>query len=224
MNSVANAFVKSFAGKSPTTFVVQFIMFFSFLWILGITFMAWTSYVLIKNKTAEKNVVRNLLLVSGAFNIIMVIYILIYSIMLIKYKIGPGGIIGEYNMTLQYNKYHVGVNMWILLLLVLNCVSSGLFFACWVKYRKDNDEEALKLIKAATAIVSLIICGWIAYYVYLGIATRTYQMFDIIYQLNKSSPNIVKISNDWEKMLRRKGDEMGIDLFSEVKQVLLATE
>ena len=224
MNSVASAFIKTFFGKTPNTFMVQFIIAVLFLWMLGITFMSWATYVLIKNKTTNKNAVRNLLLISGAFNIVMVIYLLIYSILLIKYKIGPGGIIGEYNMTLQYKNYHIGVNMWLLFLLALNIASSGLFFACWMKYRDGEEEEAFNLIKAAAAIISIIIGGWIVYYVYLGIAVRTYQMFDIIGQLNKSSPNIISLSNDWEEILRRKGGEMGIDLYAEVKQVLMATE
>ena len=81
-----------------------------------------------------------------------------------------------------------------------------------------------KLLKVAAIIVSIIVGGLLLYYIYLGIGCRTYEMFDILKELNHKSPDIIRMSSDWEKILKRKGESMGIDLYNEVKQVLLATE
>ena len=138
MNSVANTFAKIFGNKKPEPISIQIIMWIIVLLMISITCMTWVAYAYINEK---KDIAQELILISGSFNAIITLYLLLYAFVIIKYKIGPGGMIGEYNMTIQYNNNHIGTNFWILILLVLNMVSTGLFFCILKIYFRDKNEE-----------------------------------------------------------------------------------
>lgn len=225
MNSVSNVIAKSFSKKPVSSMTIQYIMWIIFIWVLAIGTISWSCYVMSQDDNKGENIewIKRLLLIAGSLNVIIVIILIVYVFYMIKYKIGPGGAIGNYNIESLWQTSHIGFNSWMLLLLAMNIASTGLFFAAWHKCNIGEDDLSKMLITTASSLLTLFLGGWILYYVYLGIACRSNELFHIISELNKTSPNIVKISNDWEKTLRRKGEDMGIDLYTQVKEVLLAT-
>ena len=224
MNSVANSFIKNISNNKAKPILIQCVMWVTLVLFILLVSLSWAAYVLIKNNSDKKELISVLLLTAGSLNLCMVIYLLLYIVFLFRYKIGPGGIIGEYNMTLQYNNNHIGDNMWLLFFFGLNVFSSGLLFAGWT-YKDDNtrgsgNKLCLQLVTAAASVATITIGGWLLYYAYLGIGCRTYEMAEMLRELNRTSPDIVRISKDWEKILKRKGEYMSIDLYEEFKVIV----
>lgn len=223
MENVANSFMNILTKNNTTIMITKYVMVFMFLVTLAITFFGWAAYLQYQEEIVDKKKIKTLSILSGSFSIIMVLLLLTYVFHVIKHKVGPGGIEGEYNMYILNNIKGISTNFWLFLLLLIFVALTALSFVTYKKVVDDEIDLAQNLTIAISSLVTIVISGWILYSVYLAVNVRSTGLYKIVYQLNKNSPDVVKVSTDFRETLQQKGVNMGIDFYQNYKEVIVQT-
>lgn len=220
MNYISNSIISPFQ-KHPTILTTNIVSWFGLFLMLTIFGLSWATYaVFLLKKDDYKQRIKLLAILYASFSVGFACMIIVYLYLFVKYKVGPSGLEGSFNMYHLYRERGVGSDFWLFVMFIAMLIISVSGFL--ILNNLENENMVKQLIQVGIIVSSIVSGFWVLYHSYLAINVRSIGLYPIISEMHKASPDTNKLANYFRIILERKGYDIGIDLYPVIKRILQA--